>query len=440
MTPEELVSRGGIYFEKIQNGMMDYAWESMFFSPRMADQYIRKLWEENGEGYSFVDCYYPFLEKESRERILSVLSEDQQTYLEGMMEGKRDLLVPLDEQILSIALELNDREMLFFSFYFLKTPCTIWGNYKQEYLIFRTPDKAPEKMPGAEEQLPDIKVKLTDTNTEGIIKGSETSGDINQQVQGEVQIEEQKKEAWERKRMRIFAHRGFSGKYPENTMLAFQKAYEEGCDGIELDVQLTKDDVLVIMHDETIDRTSNGKGNLRDYTYEQLCKFDCSAKFAGKYGFQKIPTLREYLAWVKDTGLMTNIELKNSVYYYPHLEEKVIALVREFGLEDKILFSSFNLVSVLKCKKLIPRIPAGFLMEVRMDNMGEFTRENQVEYYHPDLAFLTESHVRECHNSGVGVNVWTVNKKKEMKQMAEWGVDGIFTNYPDKANELGLRG
>ena len=79
--------------------------------------------------------------------------------------------------------------------------------------------------------------------------------------------------------MIIFAHRGFSGLYPENTMLAFRKAAEVGCDGIELDVQLTKDGVIVIMHDETIDRTTNGKGNLRDYTYEELCAFDCCGKF-----------------------------------------------------------------------------------------------------------------------------------------------------------------
>lgn len=240
--------------------------------------------------------------------------------------------------------------------------------------------------------------------------------------------------------MRIFAHRGFSGNYPENTMLAFRKAYEIGCDGIELDVQLTKDSVMVIMHDETIDRTSSGKGNLRDYTYEQLCGFDCSAKFAGKYGFQKIPTLQEYLEWVKNTGLVTNIELKNSVYYYEHLEEMVIDMVRQYHLEERVLFSSSNLVSVLKCKRLIPQIPAGFLMEVRMDNMGAFTRENRVEFYHPDKNFLTEDQVKDCHDKGIGVNVWTVNKEKQMEQMAAWGVDGIFTNYPDKAKNLRERG
>ena len=236
--------------------------------------------------------------------------------------------------------------------------------------------------------------------------------------------------------MIIFAHRGFSGLYPENTMLAFRKAAEVGCDGIELDVQLTKDGVIVIMHDETIDRTTNGKGNLRDYTYEELCAFDCCGKFPGMYAFQRIPTLQEYLEWVKDTGLLTNIELKNSVYYYENLEEKVIDMVRELGMEDRVIFSSFNLVSVTKCKRMIPEIPMGFLSETRVDNMGAFAKEYQVEYYHPDKSYLTENQVEDCHRKGIGVNVWTVNKKTDMERMAEWKVDGIFTNYPDKAKEL----
>ena len=172
--------------------------------------------------------------------------------------------------------------------------------------------------------------------------------------------------------MKVFAHRGFSGKYPENTMLAFKKAEEVGCYGIELDVQLTKDDEIVIMHDETIDRTTSGTGNIRDYTYQELCLVDCYGKFEGKYDFQRIPTLREYLTWVKDTGLVTNIELKNSVYYYEHLEEKVIDMVREFQMEDRVIFSSFNLVSINKCKKMLPEVPMGYLMEARMDNMGFF--------------------------------------------------------------------
>ena len=190
-------------------------------------------------------------------------------------------------------------------------------------------------------------------------------------------------------------------------MLAFKKAAEVGCYGIELDVQLTKDDEIVIMHDETIDRTTSGTGYIRDYMYRELCLVDCYGKFEGEY-------------------------------YYEHLEEKVIDMVREFGIEDRVIFSSFNLVSINKCKKLLPEVPMGYLMEARMDNMGFFTKENGVEYYHPDKNFLTEEMVQDCHAHGIGVNVWTVNKKDLMKQLNSWKVDGIFTNFPDRAKELVL--
>lgn len=380
MTPKKLKEKGGIYFEKIQNGMDEYPWESQFFSPVMAERYLRRLWAKNGDEGSFVDCYYPFLEKESQERVLSVLEPGEQKYLKQLKNREKDLILPLDEQILSIAVKLIDKEMLFFTFYFTKTPCTIWGNYKQEYLIFKRKERTNQ--------------------------------------------------------MRIFAHRGFSGEYPENTMLSFQKAYETGCDGIELDVQLTKDDVIVIMHDERIDRTTNGKGFIRDYTYEELCRFDCCGKFPGMFEFQKIPTLREYFEWVREKNLVTNIELKNSVYYYRGLEEKVIRMVQEFHLEERVLFSSFNLVSMIKCKEQIPEIPMGFLLENRVDNMGWFAKDCGMQYYHPDKEFLTRDQVEDCHDKGIGVNVWTVNKKQKMKELAEWNVDGIFTNYPDKAMKL----
>lgn len=232
------------------------------------------------------------------------------------------------------------------------------------------------------------------------------------------------------------AHRGYSGRYPENTMLAFQKAWEAGCDGIELDVQLTKDDIIVIMHDERIDRTSDGEGFIRDYTYEELFSFDCSFKFKGQYGINKIPTLEEYLAWVKPTGLFTNIELKNSVYYYTKLEDKVIAMVKRFEMEEKVMFSSFSNVSVLKCKKLMPGIKMGFLTETPIGNAGFYTSEYGIEAYHPDLSWLTKEEVDDCKKHNVAVNVWTVNKEEDMKKMLDWGVDGVFTNEPEVLRNL----
>ena len=136
MTPSELQQKGGIYFDKIQQGMSEYAWESKFFSSQMAKDYIRNLWKENGDEHSFVDCYYKFLEKESKDRILQVLTEEQQKYLQELEKNQQDLLVPLTEELLNLAVDLTDKEMLFFTFYFLKNPCTIWGNYKQEYVLF----------------------------------------------------------------------------------------------------------------------------------------------------------------------------------------------------------------------------------------------------------------------------------------------------------------
>lgn len=117
--------------------------------------------------------------------------------------------------------------------------------------------------------------------------------------------------------VQIFAHRGFSGYYPENTMLAFQKVAEETvADGIELDIQLTKDGEIVIMHDEMLDRTTNGSGWLKDHTLEELKMLSVGVNVKGFFPRQTIPTLREYFTWLKTTKLITNIELKTSYFEY----------------------------------------------------------------------------------------------------------------------------
>ena len=135
--------------------------------------------------------------------------------------------------------------------------------------------------------------------------------------------------------MRVFAHRGYSGKYPENTMLAFREAEKVGADGIELDVQLTKDGQIVIIHDETLNRTTNGKGYVKDYTLAELKALDASVIKGTEFSPQRIPTLEEYCDWVKGTGLVTNVELKSSIVYYPELEEKTAEMIKAFGLEDR---------------------------------------------------------------------------------------------------------
>lgn len=234
---------------------------------------------------------------------------------------------------------------------------------------------------------------------------------------------------------KIFAHRGFSGKYPENTMLAFEKAVEIGVDGIELDVHLTKDNVLVIIHDEDIKRTCNGEGLVRDMTYEQLKKFDASATFTGVYGFCGIPTLKEYFDLVKDTDIITNIELKTGVFEYPTIEKRTIDLIKQYGLEDKIILSSFNHYTIKRCEEIAPEIKRGFLSGDWIYDFGKYTAERNVQCCHPWHITLNETSVKEMHMNGCEINTWTVNEYEDIERLAAMGVDSLIGNFPDRMIE-----
>lgn len=240
-----------------------------------------------------------------------------------------------------------------------------------------------------------------------------------------------------------FAHRGFSGCYPENTMLAFRKAIEAGCEGIELDVQLTKDGKVVIIHDEAIDRTSDRSGLVHDMTYAELCEADFSSDYAGKVPFQKIPTLHEYFELVRDLDIITNIELKTSVYEYPGIELAVYGLIREFGLTKKIIISSFNFQSIQRMKAIAPEIECGFLIDCALPDAGDYLRAHGMDAYHPFFETLTGADMLELQEHHVKTNVWTVNEPEDIRAMIELDVDGIIGNFPDRtAQELrraGLR-
>ena len=234
---------------------------------------------------------------------------------------------------------------------------------------------------------------------------------------------------------KIFAHRGFSGKYPENTMLGFQKAVEIGVDGIELDVHLTKDNELVIIHDEDIRRTCDGEGLVKDMTLEELRRFDASATFRGVYGFCGIPTLREYFELVKDTEIITNIELKTGVYEYPTIEKRTVELIKEFGLEEKIIFSSFNHFTVKRCEEIAPEIKRGFLTGDWIYDFGKYTKERNVKCCHPWHITLSQEVVDEMHAQGREINTWTVNEYEDIERLAAMGVDSLIGNFPDRMIE-----
>lgn len=236
--------------------------------------------------------------------------------------------------------------------------------------------------------------------------------------------------------MKVVAHRGFSGKYPENTMLAFEKAVEAGCDEIEFDIQLTKDKVIVIFHDESVDRITDGAGYIRDYTFDELRKLNIIASFGDQHGFNTIPSLEEYLSWVKDENITTNIELKTGKYYYKEIEEKTVAMVKEYQLEDRVIFSSFNYLSLVCCKELAPNIKCGVLgFKGGLGNAGYYVKKYNFEFYHPGIDDVTDELVEDCKAHGIELNVWTVNDEEDVKKLYDWGCRGVITDYPDRCKQ-----
>lgn len=241
----------------------------------------------------------------------------------------------------------------------------------------------------------------------------------------------------------IWGHRGCSTRFPENTLVAFEAAAKlKGITGIETDVQMSKDGVLMIMHDEKLDRTTNGHGELRNYTLEELKEFEIQG-VDGR--IERIPTLEEMFEllapYCKNNGLIINLELKNSIIRYEGMEEKVLAMVEKFGLEDYIVYSSFLPESMGLVKELNSDAKTGILGE-----KIHFCYDNMLKYkadaVHPwwdnlscDPEFLEKL-------SNVPVRVWNMEEpffgqdrpfyKRDMMEFAKYGVTDVITNVPEK--------
>lgn len=234
--------------------------------------------------------------------------------------------------------------------------------------------------------------------------------------------------------MKIWAHRGVSGHAPENTLPAFELAHVMGADGIELDVQLSKDGVPVVIHDEWIDRVSDGTGYVRDYTLEELKAFNMNRSFPA-YGRVAIPTLEEVYDLARKTDLAINLELKNSTVFYEGLEEKVLRLAEEKGLADRIIYSSFNHYSMRRIKQLLPTARVAFLYCDGILDIAEYAEKYGGYAVHPSVACMKYPGVdvvRDCHAKGVRVHVWTVNEAADFERMRELGADAVITNYVER--------
>jgi glycerophosphoryl diester phosphodiesterase len=227
----------------------------------------------------------------------------------------------------------------------------------------------------------------------------------------------------------VIAHRGANRYAPENTLPAFRKAIALGADSVETDVIETADGVIVLSHDETIDRCSNGTGRVADMTYAQLLQYDFGVWFSSSFAGTKIPTLTEFLNTVQGMGSI-NIELKG-----PVTPAKVVGEVRHAGLLDKVVFSSFRMDYLDAARTAEPGAKLALIYgagsetakEIAKDPAG-FCRAHHLSALHGGMGSFTGDMVWQCHKNGIAVRLWTVNDKENVSVCIWQGVDGIITD------------
>jgi len=230
----------------------------------------------------------------------------------------------------------------------------------------------------------------------------------------------------------IFGHRGASGHAPENTLEAFRLAMEMGADGFELDVHMSRDGELVVIHDESVDRTTDGTGLVKDLTLAQLKSLDASNGM-GNYRDARIPTLGEVFDLIRNTHHIVNVEVKTDECFYPQIEEKCLALAKEKGVEDRVIYSSFNHYTLIRLRQLKPDAKLGMLFGDIMIKPWEYAQNMDVDYLHPmKMNIYVPGFADDARRAGYGINMWTINDAQTIQHCLDQNV-GIITNYPDVA-------
>ena len=247
--------------------------------------------------------------------------------------------------------------------------------------------------------------------------------------------------------MKIWAHRGCSYAYPENTLQAFEAACRYPITGIELDIQLSKDGKIVVIHDEKVDRTTKASGKVCDFTLEELkqLKIESDLDESGAAQYMQIPTIEEVFELVKPyclkRGMLVNIELKNSVERYGGMEDLILEKVKKWGLRDYIIYSSFNPESIKMLKKQEPSVKTGILSTSASACLA-FSEGNPVDALHPCIKNLDVENIGE--KTGLPVRAWNIRKYEpfypdrgeveiqDLKKLEGIGVTDIFTNVPER--------
>lgn len=235
----------------------------------------------------------------------------------------------------------------------------------------------------------------------------------------------------------VIAHRGSSGAYPENTLSAFRAAAKAQADGIELDVHLSRDNHLIVMHDEKVDRTTNGTGLIRELTLDELKRLNAAKHHEDLGIFAAVPTLPEVLKMLVKTGYqgLLNIEIKTDVMEYAGIEEILAKKIRGMQVPFPIVFSSFNFETLDRLHPLLPdgQFAAIFREEGRLAKKAE--EMGYLEAMHPKITWLYKN-TAKLSSYRKKIRIWTVNEEKDMRFCFDQQIDSFFTNYPELALKI----
>lgn len=235
--------------------------------------------------------------------------------------------------------------------------------------------------------------------------------------------------------MNVFAHRGYSAKAPENTMAAFELALAAGADGIELDVHLTKDGEIVVIHDDTLERTTNGTGRVDALTLAELKEFDAGSWFAPEFAGQSIPTLVEVLDLIKNKDILLNVEVKTGIGF-EQINEKLVALIDKYDFWDNIIVSSFNHYALAHLVGLKPGVRTAILYSAALVNPWVYAKSIGATVLHPNHRTLMPEIVTAARQNGMMVNAWTVDAEKDIEWMKACRIDGIITNQVERVKSM----
>lgn len=243
------------------------------------------------------------------------------------------------------------------------------------------------------------------------------------------------KPSWQTKfPIMVIAHRGYSGEAPENTLAAFKKAIAAGSDMIEFDIHFSKDRQIVVIHDEMLERTTNGLGRVSEHNLADLKKFDAGFWFSPNFSGERIPTLAEVLNLAKGK-ILVNVEIKSpthGLYSVTELAEQALKEVKQAQMLSEVIFSSFNAAALEKIREIEPRAYVALLYHREWNFVQEITRGKSWQVLNLRKDFLSLEKITRIQGLGMLVNVYTVNEEEELKKFVNWGVNGIITNYPER--------